>query len=49
MVADYASAIDTEDQERIAKATERLDKINEYLLEAAEELRQAAVSKSSGG
>ena len=49
MVADYASAIDTEDQERIAKATERLDKINEYLLEAAEELRQAAVSESSGG
>ena len=49
MVADYASAIDTEDQERIAKAAERLDKINEYLLEAAEELRQAAVSGSSGG
>ena len=49
MVADYASAIDTEDQERIAKAAERLDKINEYLLEAAEELRQAAVSESSGG
>ena len=49
MVADYASGIDTEDQERIAKAAERLDKINEYLLEAAEELRQAAVSKSSGG
>ncbi len=42
MVADYARAIDTEDQERIAKAAERLDKINEYLLEAAEELRQAA-------
>ena len=49
MVADYASAIDTEDQERIAKAAERLDKINEYLLEAAEELRQAAVSELSGG
>ena len=49
MVADYASGIDTEDQERIAKAAERLDKINEYLLEAAEELRQAAVSGSSGG
>lgn len=49
MVADYASAIETEDRERIVKAAERLEKINEYLLEAAEELRQAAVSESSGG
>ncbi len=46
MVADYASAIDTEDRERIAKATERLDKINAYLLEAARELRQAAVGEA---
>ena len=49
MVADYASAIETEDRARIAEAAARLDKINEYLLEAAEELRQAAVSESSGG
>ena len=49
MVADYAGAIETEDQERITKAAERLDKINGYLLEAAEELRQAAVSEASGG
>ena len=48
MVADYASAIETEDRERIAKAAERLDTINGYLLEAAEELRQAAVSEASG-
>ena len=49
MVADYAGAIETEDQERITKAAERLDKINGYLLEAAEELRQAAVSEAFGG
>ncbi len=49
MVADYASAIETEDRARIAEAAARLDKINGYLLEAAEELRQAAVSEASGG
>ncbi|MAG35027.1 MAG: hypothetical protein CL878_02075 [Dehalococcoidia bacterium] len=42
MVTDYAQAIEAEDRERIATAAERLDKINEYLLEAAEDMRQAA-------
>ena len=43
MVKDYARAVDAQDQQGIALASERLEKINSYLLEAAEEMRQAGL------